>query len=262
MLEPFHVQAENRLLVAGCFQAPGVYLGVDYGIPYFTVDTAGNGYPTHPASDAYLGFLKSTVAQRNGGVLLNGPFNSVNGDEQPLIRRLNPDFSVDREFTFDKEAYPPEGRAVDTLAELSDGGILVRFYTTADKTYRLRCLTPDGFYDRSFDESIGDQSVNSWGGTVSTALPLPDGKILLGGLNLVRVSRDGMRDSDFTPPPAFENIICMALQADGKILVGRDNVFGDERPHLQRLNPNGSLDTTFNVPNGAERTRIRASSIS
>jgi uncharacterized delta-60 repeat protein len=95
-----------------------------------------------------------------------------------------------------------------------------------------------------------------------------DGKIVLAGSfdhvngmesrTVVRLKPDGSLDSTFTVPPEFtlqegqwRSINALAVQADGKVLVGGDD-FG-----VVRLNSNGSLDSEFNR-NGLAESQFEA----
>ena len=87
----------------------------------------------------------------------------------------------------------------------------------------------------------------------------PDGSLLAGGQftwlsggarnRLARFSADGMLDSSFNPGPSggYEGVIALAVQADGKILVGGafSTLGGVSRSSLGRLNADGTVDTTF-----------------
>ncbi|HUR98491.1 MAG TPA: FG-GAP-like repeat-containing protein [Pyrinomonadaceae bacterium] len=113
------------------------------------------------------------------------------------------------------------------------------------------------------DTSFKTYLTNSGGGFGNKALILPDGKILvsvrtqvLNGFfvgDLVRLNADGTIDTsfnppDFTPPgPNARTIAALAVQPDGKILVGGTFTYvnGEERHSLARLNSDGSLDATF-----------------
>jgi uncharacterized delta-60 repeat protein len=94
----------------------------------------------------------------------------------------------------------------------------------------------------------------------------PDGKILATGIfnvvndsvrdNIVRFNADGTLDTGFNPPALarFSGnelliITALALQADGKILIGGNFVTTGAvgRTYLARLNADGSLDTSFNA---------------
>lgn len=69
--------------------------------------------------------------------------------------------------------------------------------------------------------------------------------------------RDGIVTTDFTPPgtppgfgPSYDEAFALAIQADGKLVVGGE-------PCLARYNPDGSLDTSFGR-DGQVRGRVRA----
>jgi uncharacterized delta-60 repeat protein len=104
--------------------------------------------------------------------------------------------------------------------------------------------------DLSFDPGSG---VN---GPVNAIVVQSDGKVIIGGQfttvkglarrNLARLNADGSGDPSFTPGAPFTSsttIYALALQADGKVLVGQDSYanYG-----LTRLNADGSYDTNFN----------------
>ncbi len=95
----------------------------------------------------------------------------------------------------------------------------------------------------------------------------PDGKIIVGGqfsllggggtgvfpLNrIARLNPDGSVDGSFNPVVTGSAVVSLAVQTDGKILVG--GVFtmlaGVPRSNIARLNPDGSLDTSFNPGTG------------
>jgi uncharacterized delta-60 repeat protein len=118
-------------------------------------------------------------------------------------------------------------------------------------------LYPDGTLDPDFHPAAND--------IVNCVAVQPDGKILLGGLftslasqsrtNLGRLNADGSLDAGFNPGAAglySSSVYSLALQSDGKILVGGyfATLAGQTCNHLGRLNANGSLDTTFNAGAG------------
>ncbi|HEY0551809.1 MAG TPA: hypothetical protein VGF13_19550 [Verrucomicrobiae bacterium] len=91
-----------------------------------------------------------------------------------------------------------------------------------------------------------DANVN---GTVRAIAVQPDGKIIIGGdftsvggsnyASLARLHRDGTVDASFTNR-AVTNVLSLALQADGKILVGWSSA-------MIRVNTDGTRDTTYGV---------------
>lgn len=95
--------------------------------------------------------------------------------------------------------------------------------------------------------------------TVNAVCLQPDGKILIGGdfrvyngVNRNRIARlnaDGSTDNTFNPELGPNNTVnAIACQPDGKIIiVGILTQFNNiTRNRIARINPDGSLDTTFN----------------
>jgi len=79
-----------------------------------------------------------------------------------------------------------------------------------------------------------------------------NGKILISGLfGILRLHSDGSQDESFDPDVRSGTgpggITPIAVQNDGKILVGGffDKINGQNVQNMARLNPNGSLDSTF-----------------
>ncbi|MEY4530897.1 MAG: Bifunctional hemolysin/adenylate cyclase precursor [Deinococcota bacterium] len=109
--------------------------------------------------------------------------------------------------------------------------------------------------DSSFNSLplAGFKSVPNVNGRVS--LRQPDGKILVTATTgaLTRLNADGTPDSTFVPSTtiAFTIIDQLVLQADNKILI-------QSGTEIIRLNPNGSLDSTFGT-NG--RTELLATTL-
>ncbi|HEY3898489.1 MAG TPA: VPAMP-CTERM sorting domain-containing protein [Chthoniobacter sp.] len=100
------------------------------------------------------------------------------------------------------------------------------------------------------------------GPSVECAAVQPDGKVIIGGSffaevdsypfsnfdNVARLNADGSVDASFNPGAgANSSVLCLAVQADGKVVVGGNFVTmnGRTRPYLCRLNTDGSLDTGF-----------------
>ena len=107
-----------------------------------------------------------------------------------------------------------------------------------------------------------DRGIDS---AVNRILVQPDGKILIGGAftgidgqvynRIARLNADGSLDPEFDPGyGANDSIFAMALQKNGKILIGGSFTTFDGIPRqcLARLNPDGSLDLTFNSASGTD----------
>src|SRR6185503_21201482 len=89
----------------------------------------------------------------------------------------------------------------------------------------------------------------------------PDGKILLAGsfttingvgrAQIARLNEDGTVDpgfSSYLDAASYNQVTCLALQPDGKLLMGGFLSFvNGTRPGIARLNEDGSVDSTFNL---------------
>jgi uncharacterized delta-60 repeat protein len=156
---------------------------------------------------------------------------------------------------------------VRALAVQADGKIVVGGeFTHANGVSRpsIARLNADGTTDATFNAGSGFES--SFGGTSWPEILViqPDGKILAAGpfsgvngvpypSGLARLNADGSRDATFKPELAtFTSgpmTLAVALQADGKILIGGTFVAvnGTPRDKIARLNADGSLDTSFST---------------
>jgi len=148
-----------------------------------------------------------------------------------------------------------------SLALQSDGKILVGGnFSDYDGVgiSRIARLNADGSLDTGFVTGSG------FNGTVLSLALQSDGKILVGGIfsdyngvgisRIARLNADGTLDTGFVTGSGFNSdVLSLALQSDGKILVGGSfNVYdgvgiGDD---IARLNADGTLDTGFVTGSG------------
>ncbi len=125
-----------------------------------------------------------------------------------------------------------------------------------------------GAVDPTFNPGLLTQKVNYPRTNVSRIVAQPDGKIIIAGYfraagkiatdGIARLNADGTVDTTFHAPAILSSdtgghgyggrILAVAVQADGKILIGGDftTVGGASYSGVARLNQDGSLDTTFN----------------
>ena len=255
------LQTDGKILVGGAFSTLG---GGGMGTttrnnigrlnPDGTLDTSFN-----PGADIAV---QALAIQADGKILVGGEFTTLGGGARSRIGRLNTDGTLDTSFD------PGADNHVLALAVQADGKILVGGYFThlggggAGTAYRpfLGRLNPDGTLDEGFDPGAG--------GTVfAFALPA-DGRILVGGsfislggsapgttptprFYIGRLESDGTVDASFDPG-ADGPVSALALQADGKVLLGGQfmNLGGGgtgttPRNHIGRLDSDGTLDVTF-----------------
>ncbi|GAA4031735.1 delta-60 repeat domain-containing protein [Hymenobacter glaciei] len=152
--------------------------------------------------------------------------------------------------------------SVNTLAVQPDGKVLVAGgidFVNGALTGKLQRLNTDGTTDATFNP--GGTGAN---GFIAAMLLQPDGKILVAGgfttfnnlprALLVRLNANGSLDPSFTfapTPTDYRQLTALALQPDGKILVGSGLTFTTQSSGgVVRLNSDGSADPTFNVGTG------------
>jgi uncharacterized delta-60 repeat protein len=237
------VQLDGKILVAGAWTDQNRL----FPTSLWRVDAAGN------LDLAFTDYFTTTVntlsSSPDGKVWVGGSFVVGKPGITTNLARLKADSSYDSNFTASVNG------AVSTLALQSDGKLVIGgAFTTVNGTNRNRLarFNPNGTLDPSFNPNVSS--------TVNTLAVQPDGKILLGGgfgaiggtnrARLARLNPDGTLDAGFTTGITSANgiVTTFALQADGKILIGGSftGVGGQTRNRLARLNPDGSLDTTFN----------------
>ncbi|MEZ7505827.1 T9SS sorting signal type C domain-containing protein [Flavobacterium sp. Arc2] len=198
------------------------------------------------------GKVYSTLLQDNGKIIIGGSFTHFNGTAVGRLVRLNSNGSLDTSFN---TGLGFTSSIVYATAQQADGKIIVvgsftKFNTTT--TNRVARLLADGSLDPTF--TIGSGA----GGLVNELKVQADGKIIVVGWfttfnglpynKIVRLNANGSIDTSFATGSGFdENVTALAIQADGKILVG--GVFtmynGITANRIVRLNVDGSLDATF-----------------
>lgn len=161
------------------------------------------------------GFVESVLVQPDGKILICGSFTAYNGVPRSYMARLNSNGSLDESFN----AHP--NYWVRSMALQPDGKIVLGgFFTALDGLSRNRVgrVNADGTVDTTFNPGAGCE-----------------GRIV---------------PADPTSPFLF----AVALQADGKIIIGGNftNYNRVTRSGVARLNTDGSLDNSFNVGSGVD----------
>jgi uncharacterized delta-60 repeat protein/CSLREA domain-containing protein len=210
------------------------------------------------------GAIYSLALQPDGKVLVGGGFTAYNVfTPRKQILRLNADGTLDNTFVAaGSSTASPDGPAVSCIAVQPDGKIVIGggFFDFGGVTNtRILRLNADGSVDASFTSATGLSLAPS------DILLQPDGKLVVGGQwagndtpygekAIVRLNGDGSVDNTFNPGtgiPGFVN--SLALQPDGKLIVAGNfpSYNGTTVGSLARVNPDGSLDTTFHTNPGA-----------
>ncbi|TGD58700.1 T9SS type A sorting domain-containing protein [Flavobacterium humi] len=205
---------------------------------------------------------KIPALQSDGKIIIGGDFVSFDSYPHKHIARINPDGFVDP--TFGASA-GFDGSVEDTF-EQPDGKLLVcgsfgSYNKTTAKT--VARLNANGSLDTTFSSGIG---FNDW---VFKVITQTDGKILVCGAftkynttnsnRIIRLNPDGLVDASFNVGTGFATASFLndiAVQTDGKIIVAGAllSYNGTTLNHIVRLNSDGSIDPTFNVGTGFNKT--------
>jgi len=196
-----------------------------------------------------------------GKIMAGGDFTAIVGvNGQNRLARLNIDGTLDRTF----RSGLGFNNTVRAVAVQADGktiaGGLFTSYDLISRSYFAR-LNADGSVDNTFNFANNGGNINN---PVNALVLQPDGKIMIGGAfttvygaarnGIARMNTNGTVDATFNPGTGANGAInAVAVQADGKVLIGGDftTVNGVSKPHIARLNANGSVDGTFTVGTGA-----------
>ncbi len=191
----------------------------------------------------------------DGKILASGYFTYYKGTHIYKIARLNSDGTLDTTFT---QAGSGINQFANAIVILPDGKILVGGAFTSYNEIsapRLLRLNADGSLDTTFTQT--GTGINE--GSVMAIATQKDGKIIAGGYfstyngvsksRLLRLNTDGSLDTTFSQVGTGlnGNVTAIAVQSDGKILVG--GLFatynGTSLSRLARLNEDGTIDNTF-----------------
>jgi len=200
--------------------------------------------------------IRETNIQPDGKIIIVGDFTAFNETERNCIARLNEDGSIDTTFNPGIGVNFP----IYTSCLQLDGKVIIGgeffSYNGITKNYITR-LNNDGSLDTTFNNGTG---ANNY---VFKTILQPDGKIIIGGdftsyngttrNRVARLNTDGTLDTSFNPGlGASDDVWTIALQPDGKIIIGGSftDYNGIARNRIARLNPDGTLDATFNPGSG------------
>lgn len=193
--------------------------------------------------------VSSVVVQSDGKILVGGAFEEWNGVAVGGIVRLLANGALDPAFIV---GVGTNARVNDILLRPNGKIVIGGDFTEYNGTTRnqLAQLNTDGTVDTSFDPGVGAGQDNF----VSCLAFTAEGKILCGGYfltwggvtvnGMIRVESDGSRDETFSPGhPDQIRTLTIGVQADGKLLYGGPGHFG-------RLEPDGTMDMTFDTGTG------------
>lgn len=172
---------------------------------------------------------------------------------------LNTDGSLDNSFNSDATSI---GSSDIMIYPKSDGKFITftGAYNSTD-VMKFRSFNADGTINTSFTEPVLGGPTTGMSLFVKKIIYQDDGKILIVGRfnlvnnlsykNIVRLNNDGSIDTSFSVGSGFsDQVECIAIQSDGKYVVGGafNSYRGTTRGRIARLNTDGTLDASFNMP--------------
>ncbi|MBL7899824.1 MAG: hypothetical protein JNJ99_14890, partial [Crocinitomicaceae bacterium] len=252
------IQPDGKILVGGYFSTyngisinNAIRLNIDGSLD-LTFDIGISG----PSS-----IVRCFAVKPDLKILIGGDFNQYEGLISSGIICVNQDGTLDNSFSADTMQLGFNSICIRSDQKIVGSG---SFYSLNYKTRNyILCLEPNGGLNWNFNPGIGfDKSA------VAICIQ-PDDKIICGGYfnsyngvprsNITRINTDGTIDSSFDPGSGFETIgffgsyvSSIEIQTDNKIIIGGffHTYQGIPRNCIARLNPDGSLDTSFDPGTG------------
>ena len=181
-----------------------------------TLDTSFNPAPNS--------IVYTLLLQPDGKILVGGSFNGIAGVFRQGLARLNADGTLDATFNASLNG------SVYAMAYQPDGQLLIGGSFASVNGSARNCIarvSATGVPDTTFNPNANN--------AIYTLAQQADGKILLGGVfttlqpngaatattrnYVARINADGTLDTGFNPN-AGGNVLSLALQADGQVLLG------------------------------------------
>jgi uncharacterized delta-60 repeat protein len=238
------LQPDGKILAVGDFIS---YDGTNSN-RIIRLDTGGTIDNTFNIGSGFDFPVYTIALQPDNKILVGGEFTSYSGVTSNRIIRLEQNGTIDGTFNIGTGFGTGFSSAVLSIVPQPDGRILVGGYfisyngTSRNQFIRLE---QNGTIDGTFNIGTGFNNTFS----VYTIALQPDGKILVGGAfisyngtsrnRIIRLEKNGTIDGTFNIGTGFtNNVQSIALQPDGKILVGGTftSYNGTTRNRIIRLN--------------------------
>lgn len=208
--------------------------------------------PTMNRSAGLNGEVISIAMQDDGNAVLGGLFTTP----AVGVTRITRDGSLDVSFNVGSGATQVYKVALGENGRVFVGGAFSSF--SGIPRSGVVALRGNGSVDTAFVPPALQNAV------ITELQAVEGGKVLVGGSfdfnaggqvyrNLIRLNADGSVDTTFQPVQIDQGVHALAVQPDGKILIGGNFMFVNNEPRMRiaRLNPDGTLDTTFDPGQGA-----------
>ncbi|WP_201980092.1 T9SS type A sorting domain-containing protein [Hymenobacter rubidus] len=253
-----NIVSEVEQIGTGQFVAAGYFTQFD-GLAktgLARVTATGANEPSFTATAEVRGTVSSAIPLTSGQLLVSGNFTDFNGTAagSSPVRRLNANGTLDASYS---TTYSPVFNGMQP-----DGSFYT--YTVSGTQYLFQRVLPSGALDNTFTGLLFGSTAVVNPAPVQGLTVQPDGRILVygnfttfGGAArnaIARLNANGTLDNAFLPPASTVTryIGGASVQPSGKIVftyveAGTGAAVGTL---LARLNPDGTLDNTFNIGTG------------
>jgi len=244
------LQSDNKVIISGYFS--NIHgISTKY-IARLNADGSLDGsFSPGLGPDSYA---RAITIQSDGKIIIGGDFGSYNGMSQEYLARLNQDGSLDLAFRT-----TPNSSVYD-IKIIGNGKIMIAgdFSTINGITKSgVALLNTDGTLDATYNTGSG-----SWG--VRVIAIQSDGKSIIGGSfttfsgltqkRVARLNADGSVDITFDSGKGPDGTVnSLSIDQNGWVVIGGDftSVQDTYCFRIGRLNPTGTIDTTFKTGLGA-----------
>ncbi|MBK7083770.1 MAG: hypothetical protein IPH53_03515 [Flavobacteriales bacterium] len=252
------IQADGKILLVGAFTA----YDEQYNGHMIRLNADGTPDPSLQLGGGFSNDLHGCAIQADGSYIVVGEHGAVDGVGLSYLTRISSNGVADI-------TYPIQTGVNDKILALlvqADGRIVLGGeceFVNGERRRGLARLLSNGDLDTSFHSGAGATGL----GSVRDIEEQSDGRLLIcGGFShyygypfarIARVNTDGTADMTFNPGASFNNEVrAMVLQPDGKIIVcgSFTSYNGVVVNRLARLNPDATLDPSFDPGTGADNS--------
>jgi uncharacterized delta-60 repeat protein len=240
-----------RILIVG----DKILVGGDFFQGIVRIDFNGATDSTFSTGPNGLGgFVRDIHSETDGRIIICGIFASISGTQTDSLARLNSNGTLATAFDFE----PDPNALVDIWGlDIQSGGKIVAGVIFDGRPTRIIRFNTDGSIDPTFaDDNTGRWAVRNIRMDQTGEMIVSGDFLIVNGQPHVRIARldaNGAVDSQYVPTAsAAGSVHKIKLLSDGKILIAGsfEYVNGVRRSAVARLNPDGSLDPSFELGTG------------
>ncbi|HXS80474.1 MAG TPA: putative Ig domain-containing protein [Gammaproteobacteria bacterium] len=282
------VQSDGKIVVVGYaqnapnFPPPPSTQFADIAVARYNADGSldaafgtGGIVKTEIGTGALADVAQAVLVQADGGIVIAGYTTSTTTAQDFALVRYTASGALDTTFGGGDgiviTAVTPSSDQARSILQQPDGRIVVVGHALTGSDFALARYNVDGTPDMTFGTNgVVVHSVSAGTDSAAGVVLQADGKLLVGGsagtdFAVVRYNVNGTVDTTFgingvvttSISPGVDVAVGVALQADGKIVVGghAQSLNGPQDFALVRYNANGSLDATFRAEESLVATK-------